>query len=234
MYFNSYVVDHKLLIDFRKDYFMAHRKYYNSNGIEVPSVTEIVKMLHKPELDSWANWMGLVKRVNVNDYLAQKAEYGSYCHDLFENFFMGFLTKKFCDYKFVTDKEFLSIIQKFEYIKSRFNQLGIEIINMELGLDGERFGGTLDMLAYSKLLNRVFLFDLKTSKAMYQSHLIQTGGYSILLEEKYGISVTDVGIILLSKPIGNDMIHIIPRDKNKRNEDIFNHLVDIYHIQKGD
>ena len=116
---------------------MAHRKYYNSNGIEVPSVTEIVKMLHKPELDSWANWMGLVRRINVNDYLVQKAEYGSYCHDLFENFFMGFLTKKFCDHKFVTEKEFLLILQKFEYIKSKFDQLGIEVINMELGLDGE-------------------------------------------------------------------------------------------------
>lgn len=226
---------HKPLIVFlERKYNMAHRKYYNSSGIEVPSVTEIVKMLHKPELDSWANWMGLVRRINVNDYLTQKAEYGSYCHDLFENFFMGFLTKKFCDHNFVTEKEFLLILQKFEYIKTRFKQLGIEIINMELGLDGERFGGTLDMLAYSKMLNKLFVFDLKTSKAMYQSHLIQTGGYSLLLEEKYGLSVTDVGIILLSRPIGNDMIHIIPRERNRKNEEIFNHLVDIYHIQKGE
>lgn len=211
---------------------MAHRKYYNSLGIEIPSVTEVTKLLHKPELDSWANWMGLVRRINTKDYLLQKSEYGTYCHDLFENFFMGLLTKKFLNHNFVTEDEFYLIIRKFEYIKEQFRKYNIEIINMELGLDGERCGGTLDLLAYSRPLRRIFLFDLKTSKNVYQSHLIQTGGYSLLLEEIYGIQVTDVGIILLSKPIGDDMIHIVPREKNQQNEEIFKKLVDIYHLQR--
>lgn len=212
---------------------MAHRKYYNSEGIEIPSVTEITKLLHKPELDSWANWMGLVRRINVNDYLLEKSRYGTYCHELFENFFMGLLTKNSLDHNFVNEDEFSLLIRKLEYIKDQFRKYDIEVINMELGMDGKRFGGTLDMLAYSKSLHRIFVFDLKTSKSLYQSHLIQTGGYSLLLEELYGIPVTDVGIILLSKPIGNDMIHIIPRDRNKPNEEIFNKLVDIYYLQKG-
>ena len=66
---------------------MAHRNYYNNEGLQVPSVTEIVSLLQKPGLDLWANWMGLVRRIDVSEYVEQKANYGTYCHDLFEQFF---------------------------------------------------------------------------------------------------------------------------------------------------
>lgn len=211
---------------------MAHRNYYNNEGVEVPSVTTIVKLLQRPGLDSWANWMGLIRRIDVNEYVEEKALFGTYCHDLFEQFFMGFLSAESLDHNRITEKEFWTIISKFQYIKDQFRQYGMEIVNMELGLDGERYGGTLDLLATSKSLGRTFLLDLKTSKTVYQSHLLQLGGYTSLLRETLGISVSDVGIILLSKPIGADMIHIIPRERNIYNEKIFDKLVDVYYLQK--
>lgn len=211
---------------------MAHRNYYNNEGLQVPSVTEIVALLQKPGLDLWANWMGLVRRIDVSEYVEQKANYGTYCHDLFEQFFMGFLSHEALDHNFVTDRQFWSILAKFQFIKEQFRKYQIEVINMEMGLDGKRYGGTLDMLTVSKTLNRVILLDLKTSKSIYQSHLLQLGGYSSLLEEVHNISVTDVGVILLSKPMGDDLINVIPREKNKHNEKIFEKLTDIYYLQK--
>ena len=211
---------------------MAHRVYYNQNGIEVPSVTNIISLLQKPGLDVWANWMGLVRRVNVTEYVEEKARFGTYCHDLFEQFFMGFLSTGSLDYSLMTEREFYQILAKFSYIKEQFRQHDIEVVNMELGLDGKRYGGTLDLLTVSKYLGRTILFDLKTSKSIYPGHKIQLAGYSLLLEEVLNISVTDVGIILLSKPIGTDIINIIPREKNKHNEEIFEKLVDIYYLQK--
>lgn len=211
---------------------MAHRKYYNKEGIEIPSVTNIVKLLQKPGLDTWANWMGLVRRINVTEYVEEKAIYGTYCHSLFEQFFMGFLSSESLDHNLITEREFWSIIAKFQFIKDQFRQYGIEVINMELGLDGDRYGGTLDLLAMSRSLNRVFLFDLKTSKSIYPTHLLQLGGYTSLVEELFGIPITDVGVILLSKPIGPSILNIIPREKNRYNEKIFDKLVDIYYLQK--
>ena len=38
-----------------------HRKYFNKDGKEVPSCTTIIKMLNKPELVKWANYMGFKK-----------------------------------------------------------------------------------------------------------------------------------------------------------------------------
>ena len=45
-----------------------HVKYYNGNGVEVPSCTNVVKLLNKPELIGWANYMGF-KRINTSKFL---------------------------------------------------------------------------------------------------------------------------------------------------------------------
>lgn len=210
---------------------MAHREYYNKEGKQVPSVTTIVKLLDKENIASWHNWMGLVRRINTTTYLEQKAEYGNYCHTLFEMYFTGMVTTSQRDERFVTEAQFHTLLEKFHWLRELFARNGITVQNMELGMDGERFGGTLDMLATHEESHRIFLLDLKTSKQVYPSHFLQLAGYTLLLKELFSLSVTDVGIIVLSQPVEH-MVQLVRREDNSYNEQIFLKLLDIYHIQQ--
>ena len=47
-----------------------HAQYINEKCIEVPSVTTILKLLNKPSLCKWANYLGF-KRENVDKVLEE-------------------------------------------------------------------------------------------------------------------------------------------------------------------
>lgn len=206
-----------------------HTKYYNSYGTQVPSCTTVVKLLDKPELVGWANYMGF-RRINTTKFLEKKALYGTCCHELAEQYLQGIVLKNtdFVDGIFeMNDRsEMLSKLEKFG---NKLNEVGANILGMELEMHGQHFGGTLDLLVHIPSKNRLVLLDFKTSKNVYNSHLIQLGGYCILLKELYGLDVTDIGIVLLSRnPEDSDFINLIQRSDNSVNEKIFMKLLDIY------
>lgn len=208
-----------------------HTKYYNKEGIEVPSCTSIVKLLNKPELIGWANYMGF-RRINTTKFLQQKAEYGTYCHNLAEQYLNGIVLTKEDVPDYMNQESRLEMISKLKNFGDKLNKLEMSILGMELQLHGNRYGGTLDLLVQAPSKNRIILLDFKTSKSVYDSHLIQLGGYSMLLEEIYGLTVTDVGIVLLSKNSDSpDFINLLSREDNKINEEIFEKLLDIYWIK---
>lgn len=210
-----------------------HTKYYNKDGVEVPSCTSVVKILDKPELVGWANYMGF-RRVNTAKLLQQKAKYGTYCHGLAEQYLNGILTKTDVIPEYIEKESRSEMITKLKVLGDKFEEAGMTILGMELQMHGSRCGGTLDLLAHIPSKNRLMLLDFKTSKSVYDSHLIQLGGYSLLLEEVFGLSVTDVGIILLSKnPNDSNFINLLSREENRMNEKIFEKLLDIYWLRRG-
>lgn len=208
-----------------------HTKYFNSKGNEVPSCTTIIKLLNKEELVGWANYMGF-KRIDVKKFLMDKAQYGTDCHDIAEQYLTGILPRVVPDGISLSQYEYTELFHKLEHLNQKFSEMGIRILGTELQMHGERFGGTLDLLVYKESSDRIILLDYKTSKSVYDSHLIQLGGYCKLLEEIYGVRVTDIGVILLSKqPTDDNFINIIPRKDNTKNEEIFDNLLDIYWIK---
>lgn len=206
-----------------------HRKYYY-DGVEVPSCTTIVKLLDKPELVNWANYMGF-KRIKTSELLEEKAERGTYCHKLFEVYFNdGFLSANSND-KFLSKKEYREVIYKLKIVDLFFIKMGIKVLRTELPLEGKSYGGTLDILCYNTKKNKLMVLDLKTSKKVYQSHWIQTMGYCQLLEEIYGLHVDEVGIILLSEPYDSpNLVNIKTTEECWRELAIFNKLKDIYYF----
>jgi hypothetical protein len=67
------------------------------------------------------------------------------------------------------------------------NQLSV--IDSEISLVSEQFqyGGTLDGRIHKKD-NKVILLDFKTSKGIYEDHIIQLGAYNqLLIENNYGV-----------------------------------------------
>lgn len=210
-----------------------HRKYFNRDGIEVPSCTTIVGLLNKPELVKWANHMGF-KRTDTTAYLAERAAYGTHCHSLFERYFSGGIMCANGSTNFLDKEAYRMTIYKFRMIEMYFEKLGIEVLNMELSMEGATYGGTLDMIAYNRPKDCLMIFDLKTSKEAYQTHWIQLMGYVQLVEEVYDLPVQEIGVILLSKPLRSpELINIRTTKESWRELAIFNKLRDIYYFKNG-
>ena len=205
-----------------------HIKYYH-DGNEVPSCTTIVKLLDKPGLVAWANSLGF-KRLKFKDVLNERAEYGTYCHKLFELYFNDALMSASSGGDILPKEEYREIIYKFRIVELYFQKLGIEVINNELVMHGSTYGGTLDMICYNREKDCLMIFDLKTSKSIYDSHWLQLIGYVQLVEELYGLKVEEVGIILLSKPMtSSELITIRSTKECWREREVFNKLRDVYY-----
>ena len=206
-----------------------HRKYYH-DGKEIPSCTSIVKLLDKPELVNWANYMGF-KRINTKTFLEEKSSYGTYCHSLFECYFSDGLISASTNDDRIPKEEYRMIIYKFRILEIFFAKAGIEVLALELAIEGNTYGGTLDMICYNRNKDCLMIFDLKTSKEAYQSHWMQLMGYVQLVEEKYGLKVEEIGVILLSKPLKSpDMVTIKKVKECWRELAVFNKLRDVYYL----
>ena len=122
-------------------------------------------------------------------------------------------------------------MKKFEYLSSLLYSKGFVVYKCELPLEGERCGGTLDIIFYNETLNKYLLLDFKTSKAIQKSMYIQLGGYTRLLKEVLDIDVFAVGIILITKdttdPSFSNIMSVKDNDKNMK---IFDKLLDIYYL----
>lgn len=200
-----------------------HTKYYNTKGVQLPSVTSIVKLLDKPQLVGWANYLGF-KRIKVEELLHEKSTYGTMVHDLFEQYMMTITGDN------EDDPHYTLLRKKFKYINDTLINNGFKVVNMELQLHGDRVGGTLDLLLQHEN-GKFMILDLKTSKNVYDSMFIQLAGYSLLMKEVYNIDIDYVGIILISKEINDKKFFSIKtRDNNIKNEEIFNKLLDIYYL----
>jgi CRISPR/Cas system-associated exonuclease Cas4 (RecB family) len=211
---------------------VEHRKYYSDNK-EIPSCTTIVGLLGKPELVSWANYMGF-KKINTKEFTEEKAAYGTHCHELFERYFMGITMSANGSTDFLSKEEYRLIIYKFRMIELFFEKLGIKVLNMEFPMEGRTYGGTLDMICYNSVKDCLMIFDLKTSKEVRQSHWIQIMGYVQLIEEIYHLPVEEIGVILLSKDLHSpELVNIRTTKDCWRELAIFNKLRDIYYFLNG-
>ena len=206
-----------------------HRKYHNSSGEEVPSVTTVLKIYGK-DLTGWANWLGF-QGIKVKPYVMERANYGTYIHSLAERYFTGDLSVLMNDHKFLNDVEYEGFIKRFDYLSSLLYSKGFEVYRCELVLEGKRCGGTLDIIFYNKELNKYLLLDFKTSKAIQKSMYIQLGGYTKLLKEVCDIDVFAVGIILITKEVTDPSFsNIMSAKDNEKNVQIFDKLLDIYYL----
>jgi hypothetical protein len=211
----------------------GHRKYYH-DGKEIPSCTTIVKLLDKPDIVKWANNMGF-RRINTTIYIEDKAIIGTAHHELFEKYFMGVSLSANGHTDVLSKREYRELIYKFRVLEIWFEQHEIEVLNMELPMEGSSYGGTLDMIAYDRKNDELIVFDLKSSKYVRQSHWIQLMGYVGLVEEIYGLPVSKVGVILSSqKQLDSiNMVTMRTTDDCWRERGIFNKLRDIYYYLNG-
>ena len=69
-------------------YSKDHTVYRNRDGKEIPSVTTVLKLLNKPALIGWANYLGF-KRTRVTDVLLESANIGTDFHAMVSDWSEG-------------------------------------------------------------------------------------------------------------------------------------------------
>jgi len=168
-----------------------HIQYVNKQGEIVPSVTTVLKIINKPALIKWANYLGF-KHKRVGDVLELAADMGTLVHFFVECIIMDYLPIINIP-NYIDRGELKYRIHNFKLWREE-NEL--EPISCELSLSGKRHGGTIDY--YGKVNGKYTIMDFKTSKSFYESMFIQLSGYILLMEE-FGYKIDQV-IILLLKP----------------------------------
>lgn len=198
----------------------SHGDYVNSKGIEVPSVTTVLKVLNKPSLVKWANYIGF-KRQNVQDVLDTTSYIGTFVHD----FINAYICKSY--YIFICTSRKINkkiLYLYFNNFISWYKTRNIETIYSEKAFTTDSFGGTLDF--YGKIDGKYTILDFKTSKKPYGSMFLQLAGYIILLEE-LGEKVDQVGILIVNDKEFSEKI--INREDMDKYITTFKYLVSFFH-----
>ena len=205
-----------------------HKKYFNSKGEEVPSCTTVLKLLAK-NLEGWSNWLGR-RGINYDEYMNEAASIGTEAHSLAESMIKQD-DEHTVNYSIISRKDEIILRERIRYLLDKLARLGYTKLESEVSLEGERFGGTLDLLCYNEELDRYLLLDFKTSKNIYKSMYIQLAGYCQLLKEVRNIEVSHVGIILLKREVTDkDFSNIMTAKDNLNNSEIFTNLLNIYYL----
>lgn len=204
-------------IDFSRG---KHTRYLNIYGVEVPSVTTILKLLNKPALQKWANWLGF-KRENIDRVLEKSASMGTLFHNAMEAYMKK---EKFHPVYNYEDEEWKLKIFLNEFMTWAESH-SIEPILLEEQLVCNYFAGTMDF--YGIIDGKKTILDYKTSKGTYVSMFLQLAAYTYMCERK-GLQVEQVGILNINEK-GNRWT-VFPREALDNYIDVFLKLAEFFHM----
>lgn len=201
-------------------YTTDHTVYYNDNNEEVPSATTVLKILNKPSLVSWANFLGF-KRIKTEDVLKDTSAIGTVVHEAIR----AIIRKSEYVYIKMDDIPPLSYIAGHLRAFLRwYNSNTIEAIFLEKPFHTDTFGGTVDF--YGKVNGKLSIIDFKTSKKIRLSMFLQLALYTIMLE-KNGYEVEQVGIVLCNPDHHN--VKYVSREDLEEYIGIAELLVELFH-----
>lgn len=174
-----------------------HKEYKNADGLDVPSVTTILKVLDKPFLVKWANYMGF-KRIRTEDVLKESSTIGTIVHDMIENYIING-TVKMSYPEFVDSNIMGKSINAFNGFKMWWSEMKdrVEVIFMEESLSCMSYGGTIDL--FCKIDGVPTILDFKTSNQFGETMFLQLLAYTNLLKANNYEEAKEVAILKLSK-----------------------------------
>lgn len=213
-----------------------HPTYKLESGQVVPSVTQIIGLINKPQLVQWAYNLAL-KGENYREVSKEAAHIGTVVHDNIA----GLLCKALGEPDRIVPP---GIEEEDEEARNSYNAFLKWYEDAETGKkipllsesslvhEQEGYGGTLD--AVFNIDGDRYLVDFKTSKAIYDEYWIQLAAYAELLRQS-GILVYRVAVLRLDKyGDGYDFeFHDISDWKIRKGWGVFKHLKDAY-VALGD
>lgn len=196
-----------------------HKMYINDDGKRVMRITEVIKVLAKDQLITWANMLGF-KGIDYKKELNRTANIGTMLHGIIEQY-MDPHQLAVVDYdaydvygfqsRLEASNAINSFFKWFETIKDRYHVKFTEQVVI-----GKDLGGTIDCgIDGFKDPDKVIFVDYKTSPSFYLTQFLQLCGYVKIYEEKYGADTVEaVMVVLADKKHGNKArARLIPRSK---------------------
>lgn len=188
-----------------------HTKYYNSRGTEVPSVTTVLKLINKPELVNWANWLGF-KKWKVDTVLEQSSEIGTNVHNLIEKF----IKNRYVDLDKPGETKYNGSAELVEHCFKLFYKWHknheIKYILSEAQLVCDVYGGTVDCVC--EVDGTLFIVDFKTSSKVYSSMFMQLAAYLHLVSTNYpDLKIERVAILHIGRK--NNKYKFVEMDKDE-------------------
>ena len=153
------------------------REYRLKDGTLVPGVTTVLGVLDKPALGKW-RWQCGKDGIEWPIPSDATAGVGTICHYKIQ----CYLSKETEEYDPNWKEEHIKAAQlPFETWLEYFNKRKAKAIRSEYSLTSEehRYGGTLDLVCDTD--KGLELWDMKTSKAIYDENFLQLAAYRMLL-----------------------------------------------------
>ena len=203
-----------------KDKTDNHNKMYiNAEGKRVLRITEIIKVLAKDQLVTWANMLGF-KHVDYKKELERTSNIGTMVHAMLEQY-MDPRQIAIFDYEAYGVNEWQSRVEATNAVNSFFEWYDklskpFKIKFTEKVLIGMNYGGTIDCgIDGWDDPKKVIFVDYKTSPNFYLTQFLQLCGYVRLYEELEGQdTVEGVMVIIMDKKHGDPArARFIPRDQ---------------------
>ena len=173
--------------------FSNHQNYFNADGVEIPSTTTILKILNKPKLQQWSNYIGL-RGENIDDTLNYYSNIGTKAHKYIEDYLNNIFRFSY-PYKESVDKHAYIAFRNFITYNNKMKDK-LKVIKTECKLTTNDFGGTIDL--YCNVNGKYRIIDFKTSNKIHSTMFLQLAAYTILLESN-GYKVDEVCILALNK-----------------------------------
>lgn len=169
--------------------------YKNEYGNTVPSVTTILKLLHKDGIAEWANSLGFMRK-SYKETLFEYANIGTLMHEAIECELLG---KKRIPYiNNIIEKKIEKRIDNFNIWRTK-NNLVFDDIRTEVTYTSYTYAGTCDCIA--SINGKYTLIDFKSSKKIYPSQFIQAAAYLGLIfinDPKLFDKIEDIMIISIT------------------------------------
>jgi len=204
----------------------AHTVYKLKDGTRVPGATTVLGVLNKGDgLIHWAWDLGM-QGIDWRKYRDATADVGTLAHYLVEQHLRGEEPDLSTYSQEFIDKAYNSFRKYLDWEKEN----DVETIFVESPLVSEKYkyGGTID--CYAKVNGKLTLLDLKTSKAIYPTMIMQLAAYrKLLLEHGYKVQKTMILRIGRTEEEGFE-VHV--GKKLNKYWKIFQNCLNIYNLKK--
>jgi predicted RecB family nuclease len=169
--------------------------YKLASGVRVPGVTTITSRFKEAGgLVHWA-WSLGIEGKDYRKVRDEAADAGSFAHDWIED---TIHERPLTEFPHAAPELLARAQTAVDAFKRWRDQVKLEVVETEVPLISElhRFGGTFD--AIFRIGGELHLGDWKSGNRIYPEHVVQLGGYSLLLRER-GTEVVGAQLLRVDK-----------------------------------
>lgn len=197
-----------------------HRDRVLINGVEAPSVTQVLGIVRKEFLEKWRGKLG---NKECDRIMHESQEIGHRIHDAIECYFRG---EEIPELPQVEAKMFA--LFKGWALKTRFTP-----IELELTLENKQYGyhGATDAIGTFGADEQIWIWDWKTSSKVDDLYGAQLAAYAAAYSELTGKFVNAGGIVRLDKK-KEGVIEVKEFPDLKPYFEIFLHALELYNFTK--